>query len=193
MELSIKDFKWINKSEYNLEGDTITITALPKTDYFRNPINGSVSENAQFLYTEIEGDFAFRAKVKPNFEETFDACSLFVYADEENWIKTAFEATDLGTNAIVTVVTRGFSDDANSVNVEGESIYLQLVRKKDTFVCHYSFDGKEFMMARIFHFPAPSTLKVGFGAQSPKGRGGPREFSEAQLLWDLPENLRLFK
>ena len=71
--------------------------------------------NAPFYYTEVKGDFVFRAKVRPNHRYTYDACALMVIRDEKMWAKAAFEKTDFGTKAAVCVVTNQVSDDANGL------------------------------------------------------------------------------
>ena len=43
------------------------------------------------------------------------------------------------------MVTNTYSDDANMITVNGNEIWLRLVRTDDTFSVHYSYDGKEFV------------------------------------------------
>jgi len=187
---NIKTYSWINESELKVEDDRFFIKAMPESDFFRSPVDDTVVESAQFLYKEIEGDFLIRVRVKPIFEHIYDACSIFIYADETRWLKTAFEFTDLGPNAIVTVATDGYSDDANGVEIKEDSVYLQVIRKGNAFACHYSTDGVNFKMARLLRIESPSTVKVGVSAQSPTGTGGFMEFSDLMITDKLPEDIR---
>jgi len=187
---NIKEYSWINESELKVEGNKFYIKAMPKSDFFRNPIDGTVVANAQYLYREIEGDFLIRARVKPIFADIYDACSIFISADEERWLKAAFEFTDLGYNAIVTVATNGYSDDANGIEIKDDSVYLQVIRKGDAFACHYSTDGENYKMSRLLRLPVPATIKVGVSAQSPTGNGGFMEFSDLMITNKLPEDIR---
>ena len=94
--MDLQNWKWLNESQIIHEGDEVVIYAPAKTDWFNNPVpeNGLLSApvaNAPFFYTEVTGDFVFRAKVRPNFKSVYDACALMVIQDEKLWTKAAFE------------------------------------------------------------------------------------------------------
>ena len=69
----------------------------------------------------------------------------------ECWAKACYEYTDFGTNASVSVVTNGFSDDANGCNLEGNTVWLQMCRVGNNFAIHYSTDGEKFLYGEIFY------------------------------------------
>lgn len=193
--MDLQNWKWLNESQIIHEGDEVVIYAPAKTDWFNNPVpeNGLLSApvaNAPFFYTEVMGDFVFRAKVRPNFKSVYDACALMVIQDEKLWTKAAFEKSDFGTTAAVCVVTNGVSDDANGCNIAQEEVWLQIVRVGDVFCTHYSLDGERFDMVRLFHLPVEKTVKVGIEAQSPAGDGGLRFYSEISLENRTVRNLR---
>jgi len=193
--MNYDSFKWINKSEHTIDGDKITIQAPTITDYFNSPVpeNGKFNEpvvNAPFFYTEIEGDFVIKVKVKPNFESNFDAACIMVIQDDYTWIKAAFEKTDFATAAVVSVVTDKISDDANGCNINGDSVWLQVARVGENFAIHYSLDGETYEMVRVFYLKTDKVLKVGIEAQSPTGKGGPREFSGLSIERKTIKNLR---
>ena len=188
-------WKWLNESQLiNQNGET-AIVAPGHTDWFNNPVpaNGQLSApvaNAPFYYTDVTGDFVFRAKVRPNFRSVYDACALMVIQDEKLWTKAAFEKSDFGTTAAVCVVTNGVSDDANGCNIDQDEVWLQIVRVGDVFCTHYSLDGETFYMVRLFHLPVEKTVKVGIEAQSPAGEGGLRFYSNISLENRTVSNLR---
>lgn len=193
--MNLQNWKWLNESQIIHEGDEVVIYAPAKTDWFNNPVpeNGVLSApvaNAPFFYTEVTGDFVFRAKVRPNFKSVYDACALMVIQDEKLWTKAAFEKSDFGTTAAVCVVTNGVSDDANGCNIAQDEVWLQIVRVGDVFCTHYSLDGERFDMVRLFHLPVEKTVKVGIEAQSPAGDGGLRFYSEISLETRTVRNLR---
>ena len=193
--MNFADWKWLNESQTITVNGELVITAPAKTDWFNNPVpeNGVLSApvaNAPFYYTEVTGDFVFRAKVRPNHRYVYDACALMVIKDEYTWAKAAFEASDFGTKAAVCVVTNQISDDANGCNIDQDEAWLQIVRVGDVFCVHYSLDGKRFDMVRLFHLPAGQSVKVGLEAQSPAGDGGLRFFSDITLEHRTVENLR---
>ena len=193
--MNFADWKWLNESRMIAENGEIAIAAPGETDWFNNPVpeDGKLTEpvaNAPFFYTEVKGDFVFRAKVRPNHRYVYDACALMVIQDEMMWAKAAFEQSDFGTKAAVCVVTNQVSDDANGCNIDQDEVWLQIVRVGDVFCTHYSLDGERFDMVRLFYLPVGESVKVGLEAQSPAGEGGLRFFSEVTLEHRTVENLR---
>ena len=193
--MNFADWKWLNESQVITVNGETAITAPAKTDWFNNPVpeNGVLSDpvaNAPFYYTEEEGDFVFRAKVRPNHRYVYVACASMVIKDEYTWAKAAFEASDFGTKAAVCVVTNQVSDDANGCNIGQDEAWLQIVRVGDVFCVHYSLDGERFDMVRLFYLPVGERVKVGLEAQSPAGEGGLRFFSDVILEHKTVKNLR---
>lgn len=193
--MDFREWKWLNESRMTEADGELTITAPAKTDWFNNPVPGqgvlpAPVANAPFFYTEVKGDFVFRAKVRPDHRYTYDACALMVIRDEKMWAKAAFEKTDFGTKAAVCVVTDQVSDDANGCNIDQDEVWLQIVRVGDVFCVHYSLDGERFDMVRLFALPVGESVKVGLEAQSPAGEGGLRYFSNLSLEQRTVRNLR---
>lgn len=193
--MDFTSWKWRNESRAVYENGEVAIQAPAKTDWFNDPIphGGALSApvaNAPFFYTEVTGDFVFRAKVRPNFKTVYDACALMVIENEKLWTKAAFEKSDFGTTAAVCVVTNEISDDANGCDIAADEVWLQIIRVGDVFCTHYSLDGKEFHMVRLFHLPVEKTVKVGLEAQSPAGDGGVRFYSDVTLEQKTVGNLR---
>ncbi|WP_028043506.1 DUF1349 domain-containing protein [Candidatus Stoquefichus massiliensis] len=188
--MNYQDFKWLSESQYEEIEDGIQIYAPEKTDYFVDPVSDQVHTNAPFLYQEVTGDFVLRAKVSHDFLSTYDACVLMALENEKLWAKACFEYSDFDTHSIVSVMTNQKSDDANNINIEGNEVCLQLARKENIFAIHYSIDGKHYFMSRLTYLPMSSTIKVGFEAQSPIGKGGMRYFKEISLEMKTLEDIR---
>jgi len=185
-----QDYKWDFESEIEVSGKTIKIKAHPRSDYFVNPADGKRSLNAPFYHVQTNKDFTLRAKVTNSFKSVYDACALMAMSDETCWVKFCFELTDIGTHAVVSVVTNGVSDDANGVDIPGNSVYLQIAKKGKLFALHYSLDGNEYKMVRYFALPVKEIFKVGFVAQSPLGEGCDCLFEDIQLNYKSPKDLR---
>ena len=185
-----QNFKWDFESEVEIKEKSLKIEAHPKSDYFIDPADGKRILNAPYYHTETNKDFVLKAKVSRTFKSVFDACVLMVMSDETCWVKLCFELTDLGTNAVVSVVTNGVSDDANGVEIQGNTVYLQIVKKGDLFALHYSLDGNDYRMVRYFKLPLKETFKVGFVAQSPTGEGGTCFFEDITLDHQPIKDLR---
>ena len=173
--------KWLNESQMDEKDNLIQISAPAETDYFINPENGQVKNNAPFLYADVQGDFVLRCKVRHDFISKFDGAALFVMDSDSSWAKLCYEYTDFDTYAVVSVVTNGVSDDANGQNLTDKSVWLQIGRKGDAFAMHYSTDGTHYQMVRVFNLKVLDTLKVGIVSQSPTGKGLVSDFSDIQL------------
>lgn len=183
-------FKWDNETEVIINDKSLVIKAAPNSNYFIDPSEGTADLSGQYFYLDYDSDFTLRTKVTPNFVSVYDACALLAKSSDTCWAKLCFEYTDIGTFAVVSVVTDGVSDDANGVDIAGDSIYLQLAKKGDIFAMHYSVNGKNYKMARYFKLPHSETWQLGFVAQSPIGAGGNRIFEEIEFYDKAPDNLR---
>lgn len=196
----LRNFKWLNESEFRLDDNKLIIKAPPVSDFFNNPDSknetGTAPEfagNAPFYYTEVTGDFVMKVQVSHDFKDTYDAAAIMVMHDMNVWAKACFEKTDFDTNAVVSVVTNGVSDDANGCNIDDNTVWLQVCRVGQTFGFQYSIDGENFYMMRYFHIPAGDTVKVGLVAQAPIGQGGERIFENFSLEQKTVSNIRAGK
>jgi len=194
------EFKWLNESTIEKSENKIIIMAPGKTDFFRGIEEKSEEgflpnslSNAPFYYTEIEGNFVIKAKVSHEFKDVYDSASLMIMQNLECWAKACYEYTDFGTHAIVSVVTNGFSDDANGCNLEGNTAWLQMCRVGNNFAIHYSIDGEKFYMVRFFTLPASPIMKVGLLAQCPLGNGGKRVYENLTIEKKTVKNIRAGK
>lgn len=160
------------------EGDILSINTGPKTDTFIAP-DGSVSycNSARTLFVP-QGDFLLSAKVKVEFASAFDAGVLMIFDNDTSWAKLCFECTPELQPMVVSVVNRDFSDDCNSVPIDGNEIYLRVGKTDRAFTFHFSTDGKFWQMVRFFSLGDLQNLRVGFSSQSPTGQGCRSEFSD---------------
>lgn len=147
-----------------------------RVDYFQSPAGTHAADNAPFLWLNAAGDFVAQAHVQPHFAAHYDAGALMVRSSARQWAKLCYEATDFGTHAIVSVVTRETSDDANGVNLTAPAVWLQLFRKGDVFGMHYALNGVDWQMVRLFRLEVPAAVKVGLVAQCPAGPGAMIDF-----------------
>lgn len=195
--MNFENFKWVNESKAEFKDGILRVYAPANTDYFNSPVkeNGAFPEpvaNASLFYTELVGDFVFKTKVELDFKNLYDAAALLVYENENVWAKLALENSDLPCRkpAVVSVVTNRISDDCNGPVIDGNSVWLQVSRVDDCFAFHYSVDGKEYQMVRVFTLPVGKHIKVGFEAQAPMGEGGERFYSEISIENKRVDNIR---
>lgn len=159
--------------------NTLSMAAGPQTDWFYDPAGKKHSSNAPVaLFSPPDEACLLSAKVMVGFNSTFDAGVLFIYADDERWAKLCLEYAPAAKAMVVSVVTRGKSDDCNSVYIDGNSIYLRLYRQGDRLAFHYSEDGEYWHMVRHFTIGGLENIRIGFSAQAPTGEGCLVEFSE---------------
>ena len=112
--------------------------------------------------------------------------------DVKQWAKLCYEATDFGTHAAVSVVTRcEHSDDANGVNLDAPDLWLQVFRLGDVFGMHYALDGSDWRMVRLFRLAVSQTVKVGLEPQCPSGPGTTIDFLSFTVEPRTVTNLRL--
>ena len=160
--------------------DALSISARPFTDWFNDPAGGAPKSNAPVaLFTPPDRDFILQARVTVEFLSDFDAGVLFIYADESNWAKLCFEVSPQRQPMIVSVVTRGLSDDCNSVPINGNTVYLRIHRRNSVWAFHYSLDGQLWHFVRYFNLGVEAS-QVGFSAQCPTGQGCRADFTRIQ-------------
>jgi regulation of enolase protein 1 (concanavalin A-like superfamily) len=158
---------WLVDSATALTGD-----AGPRTDLFVDPATDNATLNAPRLLTPAPpGDFRFSAEVMAFHDATFDAGALIAWGSQDTWAKLAFEYSPQERGMVVSVVTRGESDDANGYTIEGLSVHLRISRIGRAYVCHASSDGNTWDFIRHFRLPGVNEVAIGFLVQSPTGDG----------------------
>ena len=133
------------------------------------------------LVGRAEGDYTLGARVGVDFEATFDAGVLMLYSDERRWAKLCFELSPDRQPLVVSVVTRGESDDCNSFAVDGTSIWLRVAKMGRAFAFHASSDGLRWELVRHFSLGGSADPEIGFEAQSPTGQGCTATFDEIRF------------
>jgi regulation of enolase protein 1 (concanavalin A-like superfamily) len=160
--------------------DPLRLEAGPRTDLFRDPQGADPQLGAtRELLEPPAGEYTLSARVQAELRSTFDAGALILWADEHTWAKLAFERSPQGEGMVVSVVTRGLSDDCNSTVVRGDAVWLRIARVGDAFAFHASNDGERWDFVR--HFALDGDPRPGFLAQSPTGVGLVATFSDIRL------------
>ena len=172
-----------------LDSSTLTGSAGPRTDLFVDPGTGEATLNApRLLAPAPDGDFQLSARVSVEFASTYDAGALLLWADDRTWTKLAYEYSPQGRGMVVSVVTRGHSDDANGYTVDG-SVWLRIARVGDAYACHASVDGTRWDFVR--HFTLGTTAAaIGFEVQSPLGEACRATFTDITFSPTTLANLR---
>jgi uncharacterized protein len=162
--------------------EPVRIVAGPRTDLFVDPAGDRPVLNAPMLLGATHGDFRLSARVSADLRSTFDAGALVLHAGDGAWVKLALERSPQGEAMIVSVVTRGRSDDCNGTVVAGGSAWLRVARLGGACALHASGDGEHWDFVRHFALDAPDGLAAGFLAQSPTGEGCTATFDDVRHL-----------
>jgi len=157
--------------------NVLSISARLKTDWFVDPFDGSVANSAPILLFTPGSDYVLSARVTVKFASKWDAGALMVMGDDHHWAKLSFEFSPDRKPTLVTVVTRGLSDDCNSMNLTEDSVYLRIAKSGRTYVFYFSTDGQNWQILRTFSLDTELPVRAGFESQSPAGPGAVAEFS----------------
>jgi regulation of enolase protein 1 (concanavalin A-like superfamily) len=173
---------WVNEpASFELGQDGLfAIDAGAKTDLFADPAGGTPIDSAPAaLFVAPDTRFLLSARVTATFASAFDAAALLLRAGGGCWTKLAFEVSPQRQPMVVSVVTRGVSDDSNGVLVDDPHVYLRLAVAERTIAFHASRDGSWWELVRYFSLEEPLIdVRVGFSAQSPTGEGCRATFAE---------------
>jgi uncharacterized protein len=182
---------WLNhprKSGFSPESG-LRMEADAKTDWFIDPGTGHRTANAPALLFRSTRPCLLSARITVRPAATYDAGVLAVYARAGAWAKFCLEQSPQGRLTVVSVVTRGVSDDGNAYPVDGNSAFFRVARLKRAFAFHYSPDGAVWRLIRYFTLGAASVVRMGFLSQSPTGGGCEAVFDsirfEQRLLADI--------
>ena len=183
----------------------LTLTAAGGTDMFIDPGAGSapnggaaaagpgqsdeVPDAGRLMGLPLAGDFTLSAQVSVAFASMYDAGVLLLHATERRWAKLCFEYSPQLRPTAVTVVTRGTSDDCNSFEVDGGTLWLRITRSGAAWAFHASTDGAWWRLLRYFTLGL-ELVRVGFLAQSPTGAGCAATFDHITFRPGAPGNLR---
>ena len=173
----------------------LILSAGAGTDMFLDPAGADpehVPDAGRFVGLPPAGDFTLAARVRVEFASMYDAGVLLLHARERHWAKLCFEYSPQFRPTAVTVVTKGISDDCNSFEVDGDTLWLRITRYGAAWAFHASTDGSWWRLLRYFALEgdAAELVRVGFLAQSPTGKGCAAAFDHISFQPGAPKNLR---
>jgi len=174
--------QWAREGGVEQVDGGLVLTAGPRTDLFVDPRSDEVVATSPALVGPATPPFTVRARVAADLRETFDAAALLVLGpDDRTWAKLAVERAPDGATTIVTVVTRGVSDDCNHTTIDPIGCWLRVAGPgDDVFALHTSDDGRTWDLVRYFRLVGASL--VGLSVQSPLGAGCTARFDHVR--WD---------
>lgn len=182
--------RWSERpASWSYADGALRIEAGAGTDLFADPAGLATTVNAPRVLAAVNGDFQLSARVTVGFEATYDAGVLLLWAGERQWAKLCFERSPQGQPMIVSVVTRGTSDDANGFVVEGNTAWLRVSRIGPAYAFHASTDGVYWLFVRYVGL-GTDAAEVGFEAQAPTGAGCSVTFEQITFVRQRLSDLR---
>jgi regulation of enolase protein 1 (concanavalin A-like superfamily) len=171
----------------------LILTGAAGTDLFIDPGGAPtpLPDAGRLVGLPPAGDFTLAAQVSVEFASMFDAGVLVLWADATHWAKLCFEYSPQLVPTAVSVVTRQTSDDCNSFEIDGNTLWLRITRSGDAWAFHASLDGAWWRLLRYFTLTGGTgPVRVGFEAQSPTGAGCSATFANIAFAAGAPSNLR---
>lgn len=176
-----KNISWVNKpQEYYVTDNGIQIIAGEKTDMYIAPDYSYAIDSAPRALFDSDKDFIFSTAIQHSFANKWDGGAIVLEADKDNWIKFCFEKDYTGAKRVVSVVTKGISDDANSIEFSQNIAHYKMAKKEDTVYLYVSKTGKDWYLVRAINFKFNKVLKLGLLAQSPEGKVNAVSFSNVK-------------
>ena len=187
---TLEKMNWFNEPEqWSIEGDKLTMTITPKSDYWRISHYGLTVDDAPFYYAEYGGEFEAKVKVCGDYKTRFDQAGMMIRIDHENYIKTGIEFVD-GKYNLSTVVTHHTSDwSVIALDKPVKELWIKAVRRLDAIEIFYSFDDKTYTMMRNAWMESNRPVKIGMMGASPDGDGFKATFSDFSVK-HLPDKVR---
>jgi regulation of enolase protein 1 (concanavalin A-like superfamily) len=164
-----------------------------QSDNFNDP-DGKLSNNtAPVLLSKIDNSkpFTFTAKVTPNFLDTYDAGTMYVYLNKNLWFKFAFERDERMRTRAVTVRTMETSDDNNHDVIDNPGMYMKISSDTKTIGFYYSLDNKSWQLVRLFRNDYPVETWIGVSTQSPVGKGTSTTFEDFSFTQTSIKDFRM--
>ncbi len=165
-----------------IQNNTLTIEAGERTDMFRDPNVTYNTDNAPKLFFRADENFILSASIEHAFTNKWDGGGMVIKSDSLNWIKLCFEKDYTGARRVVSVVTKGISDDCNSVEINSNKVFYKVAKADNVFTLYYSTTGVNWFLIRHLQFDTKTKLAVGFFAQSPTGKKCIVKFSNITYL-----------
>ena len=198
---TLEKMNWFNEpADWNISGNSLTMSVTPKSDYWRISHYGFTVDDAPFYYAEYGGEFEAKVKISGDYKVRFDQAGMMIRLDHENYIKTGIEYVD-GKYNLSTVVTHRTSDwrviafdrpvDLSIIPQDGAVpfVWIKAVRRLDAVEIFYSFDDKEYHMMRNAWIEANHPIKIGMFAACPDGDGFNVTFTDFKVTHQ-PDKVR---
>jgi regulation of enolase protein 1 (concanavalin A-like superfamily) len=151
--------EWHNEPPaWQVRGDTLAVTAAPRTDFWRTTHYGFIRDSGHFYARRVSGDFVAEVKVSGAYRDQYDQAGLMVRLDAAHWLKCGIEFVD-GVQQVSAVVTREYSDwSVVPLPEPPPALWLRVSRRG-------------YALLRLAYLPPAEAVRVGPMCASPEGNG----------------------
>lgn len=149
--------------------------------------------SAPILLTQINNQksFTFSTRMQSSIENKYDAGTLYLYVNDNDWLKFAFELDEKGRRRVVTVRTKNTSDDNNHDIITQDYVYMKISSDTKQIGFYYSTNGTDWNLARLYRNEYPANLWIGISSQSPGGKGNIAYFEDMTFTETSVTSFRL--
>jgi uncharacterized protein len=170
---------WLNEpARWSQDGTVLTVTADPKTDFWRTTGYGFVHDNGHVYGEQLADDFTLSVRVRGAYAGQYDHAGVMVRIDEQRWLKTGIEFFN-GRMRFSTVHTAEFSSWAVGELPDGlTELSLRVTRRGDAVEVHYAADDAELELGALVYLPPGETVLAGPMCAAPEGPGFEVTFSD---------------
>ena len=164
--------EWLNEPPaWEVRGETLIVSAGPRTDFWRTTHSGFVRDNRHLWFQSWDGDFVAEVKVTGAYRDQYDQAGLMIRLDERVWLKCGVELLD-GVQQASAVVTRDHSDwSVTPLPDSPPSVWLRVSRTGPDVEVRYSLDGERYVLLRLTRLTDAGPLLVGPMCAAPDGAG----------------------
>ncbi len=175
--------EWYNEPAAWVEEDQkMSVTAEPKTDFWRKTHYGFIRDNGHFAYVRQTGDFSAEVNLSADYRDQYDQAGLMLRHDEDRWIKCGIELVD-GVHYASAVVTDDYSDwSVAPLDGAPQSVTVRLTREDQTIQVYFSIDGGPERLIRVAHLKLDDQVQIGMMCASPEGSGVTAVFRDFLVL-----------
>lgn len=188
---TLDKMNWFNEpAQWSIDGNTLSMTVTPQSDYWRISHYGFTVDDAPFYWAEYGGEFEAKVKISGDYKVRFDQAGIMLRIDHENYIKAGIEFVD-GKYNLSAVVTHHTSDwSVITLDKPVPYIWIKAVRRLDAVEIFYSFDDVSYTLMRNAWMQDNIPMKVGVMGACPDGTGFDVRF-ENFTVRHLPDSRRL--
>lgn len=165
------DGQWLNEPlDHRIDGGALVVSTGQESDFWRETGYGFTHHSGHALLADFPADSAMEVEFSADWAREFDQAGLFMYADDENWIKAGVEFADgvLGLGAVVTA-TRSDWSVGHVPEWMQQPIQVRVSRSRDAITVRARTPQEAWRMVRLAPIDPALTWRAGPLAASPTG------------------------